>query len=58
MGYHDALDAVAGGLTVLCLGHGHSERPGIRALARRSAEVLGKLKVINSARDRDPFASV
>jgi len=58
MGYHDALDAVAGGLTVLCLGHGHSERPGIRALARRAGEMLGKLKVINSARDRDPFATV
>ena len=58
MGYHDALEAVAGGLTVLCLGHGHSERPGIRDLARRAAEMLGKLKVIDSARDRDPFATV
>ncbi len=57
MRYHDALEAVAGGLTVLCLGHGHSERPGIRAMARRAAEMLGKLKVINSARDRDPFVT-
>ena len=57
MGYHDALDAAAVGLTVLCLGHGHSERPGIRALARRAGEMLGNLKVINSARDRDPYAT-
>jgi len=57
MGYHDALEAVARGLTVLCLGHGHSERIGIRDLARRAAEMLGKLKVIYSARDRDPYAT-
>jgi dinuclear metal center YbgI/SA1388 family protein len=57
MGHHDALDAVAIGLTVLCLGHGHSERIGIRALACRAAEMLGDLEVINSAHDRDPYAT-
>jgi len=58
MGYHDALDAVAAGMTVLCLGHGNSERLGIRSLAHRAADLLGKLKVIDSARDRDPFVGV
>lgn len=58
MGYHDALDAVECGLTVLCLGHGYSERIGIRALAGHVAEVLAKLKVVESSRDRDPYAAV
>jgi len=59
MGHHDALDALASGLTVLCLGHGSSERIGIRSLARRVSERLGgKVKVIESTRDHDPFAAV
>jgi len=58
MGHHDALDATAAGLTVLCLGHGSSERIGIQALARRAAETLDKLKLIDSTTDHDPFASV
>jgi len=58
MGHHDALDAVEAGLTVLCLGHGYSERIGIRAMAHRAAEVLGKLKLVESSRDRDPYLAV
>jgi len=58
MGYHDALDAVECGLTVLCLGHGYSERMGIHELARQAAQRLGKLKVVESSRDRDPYSFV
>jgi len=58
MGYHDALDAVECGLTVLCLGHGYSERIGIHSLARRAAAELAKLKVVDSSRDRDPYTTV
>lgn len=59
MGHHDALDAAANGLAVLCLGHGSSERIGIRDLAGRIREALGdKLDVVESVRDLDPFAAV
>jgi len=59
MGHHDALDATESGLTVVCLGHGSSERLGIRTFARQVNEALGgKLTVIDSTEDRDPFAAV
>jgi dinuclear metal center YbgI/SA1388 family protein len=59
MGHHDATDAVADGLAVLCLGHGSSERIGIRSLARRVGELLGgKVKLVESTRDQDPYAAV
>ena len=58
MGHHDALDAIESGLTVLCLGHGSSERIGIRAMAHRAAGMLGKLKLVESTRDRDPYSAV
>jgi len=55
MRHHDALDAVASGLTVVCLGHSNSERIALRRLADRLAVKLPKLKVILSKMDRDPF---
>jgi hypothetical protein len=55
MRHHDALDAVACGLTVVCLGHSNSERITLKRLADRLAVKLPKLKVILSKTDRDPF---
>ena len=53
--HHDALDATAEGMTVVCLGHSHSERLAMSDLARRLSENLPKLKVAVSQRDRDPY---
>jgi dinuclear metal center YbgI/SA1388 family protein len=58
MGHHDALDATARGMTVICLGHGDSERIGIRSLGRRAGQMLDKLKVLDSMQDVDPFTAV
>lgn len=58
MGYHDAMDAVASGTTVACLGHGHSERLAMAKLGERLAKKLPKLKVAPARSDRDPFAIV
>jgi len=58
MGHHDALDAVAHGMAVICLGHGHSERIAMARLAERLGERLPRLKVVVSKRDRDPYAIV
>ena len=58
MRHHDALDAAAAGLTVACLGHGHSERLAMRRLAERLASQLRGLTTLASHRDEDPFAVV
>ena len=57
LNYHDALDAAARGLTVVCLGHGYSERIAIARLGQRLAENLPKLTVVNSRKDQDPFVT-
>jgi len=55
LGHHDALDAVAAGMTVVCLGHGHSERLGMARLGERLVERLPKLTVVAAERDTDPY---
>lgn len=55
LSHHDAIDAVAAGTTVVCLGHGHSERLAMARLAERLAGQLPKLRIAVSQRDRDPF---
>ena len=58
MGHHDAIDAVTAGTTVVCLGHGQSERLAMTRLAKLLADRFPKLRVVESKRDRDPFAIV
>jgi putative NIF3 family GTP cyclohydrolase 1 type 2 len=56
MRHHDALAAVAAGLTVICTLHSVSERAALVPLERRLAESLPGVKFTRSAADRDPFA--
>ena len=58
LGYHDTLDAVARGLTVACVGHGHSERLAMARVAAGLAEQFPKLDVAVSIRDDDPYKVV
>jgi dinuclear metal center YbgI/SA1388 family protein len=54
--HHDALLAVAAGLTVVCTLHSASERPALGALEARLAERLGGVTVTRSRSDREPFS--
>lgn len=56
MKHHDALKAVAAGVTVVCTLHSHSERAVLKRLKTKLAERLPELVVEISTRDRDPFA--
>lgn len=58
MRHHDALAAAAAGLSVVCVGHSHSERLTLEHLAKRLAKELPKVKTILSKEDRDPFEVV
>jgi putative NIF3 family GTP cyclohydrolase 1 type 2 len=58
MRHHDALAAVAAGLTVVCLGHSNSERIALASLAQRLRTALPKLQVVRSQHDADPFQIV
>ena len=58
MRHHDALAAAAAGLTVICVGHSHSERIALSRVAERVRQALPALKVIVSRADRDPFKIV
>ncbi len=58
MRHHDALAAVAMGMTVICTGHSNSERPVLADLARRLEEQLPGLEILLSQRDADPFRIV
>ena len=53
--HHDALRAVAGGLTVVCTLHSASERTALEGLERRLAERLAGVAVMRSRVDREPF---
>jgi dinuclear metal center YbgI/SA1388 family protein len=53
MRHHDALAAVAAGLTVVCVGHSNSERPALAALAKRLAGLPCRITLSKS--DRDPL---
>ena len=56
--HHDALTIQRHGCTAIALGHWASERPVLRALARRLAEVLPGPSISISSADRDPFKPV
>jgi dinuclear metal center YbgI/SA1388 family protein len=58
MRHHDALAAARASLAVVCVGHSHSERLALRAVARRLRRELPGLKIRISRKDRDPFAIV
>jgi dinuclear metal center YbgI/SA1388 family protein len=53
--HHDALRAVAAGLTVVCTLHSASERAALEGLERRLAEGLAGVSVTRSRADREPF---
>jgi len=56
MRHHDALAAADKGLSVVCVGHGNSERITLPHLARQIIKYLPKLKVLVAKEDRDPLA--
>ncbi len=56
--HHDALRAVAAGLTVVCTLHSASERAALEVLERRLAEQLTGVAVIRSRADCEPFVFV
>jgi len=53
--HHHALELQNAGITTVCLGHSHSERPILNSLARRLRQKHPALKISVSTRDRDPF---
>jgi len=53
--HHDALALQAAGAHVVCLGHGNSERPALKQLAKQVTDVLPDLEVFLSDRDADPL---
>ena len=55
MSHHDALAAAGAGMTVVCLGHSNSERMALKHLAGTLRPRLGKVSVLLSRRDKDPF---
>ncbi len=54
VGHHDAIDH-AEALAIVCVGHGHSERPAMRRLADRLDAEWNDVSVAFSDRDADPF---
>ena len=58
MKHHDLLDAIAAGLTVVCLGHGNSERMAMDALAEHLGDVFEGIEVAPAAADCDPLQIV
>jgi len=55
MKHSDLLAAVAAGLTVVCLGHGNSERAAMDALALHLGDVFEGLDASPAGSDRDPL---
>jgi len=55
MKHSDLLAAVAAGLTVVCLGHGNSERAAMDALADHLGDVFEDLDASPAKTDRDPL---
>ncbi|HXX68487.1 MAG TPA: Nif3-like dinuclear metal center hexameric protein [Polyangiaceae bacterium] len=56
--HHDALRAIASGVTVVCTLHSVSERRAMASLERMLSERLGGVAVRCSAADREPFTFV
>jgi len=55
MRHHDAVEAAAAGMTVVCTLHSNSERAVLKRLAAKLNEKLPQLAVHISQADRDPF---
>jgi len=58
MRHHHALEAAGAGMTVICVGHWHSERLALGCLADRLTAALPSLKASVAKADRDPFEIV
>jgi hypothetical protein len=58
MRHHDARAASAAGMTVVCVGHSHSERLMLHRMVPRLGVMLPKLSVAVAESDRDPFEIV
>ncbi len=56
--HHNALAAVAAGLTVACVGHSNSERLTLKALAKSLKKAAPRLEIVQAREDRDPFEIV
>lgn len=56
--HHSALFAVKHGMSIICLGHGNSERPALDKLRKLLDEQFAKLEFLVSARDCDPLEIV
>jgi len=56
--HHDALTIGRYGCSAIALGHWASERPVLKPLAQRLAEMLPDLSLSVSSADRDPFDSL
>jgi putative NIF3 family GTP cyclohydrolase 1 type 2 len=54
VGHHDAIDH-ADAMTIVCIGHGASERPAMARLAELLVRDLPGLGVALSRRDAEPF---
>ena len=55
MKHSDLLEAAGSGLTVICLGHGNSERMAMDGLAEHLGDVFEGLEAAPAASDRDPL---
>ena len=55
MKHSDLLEATGAGLTVICLGHGNSERMAMDGLAEHLGDVFEGLEAAPAASDRDPL---
>ncbi|MBN1943739.1 MAG: Nif3-like dinuclear metal center hexameric protein [Phycisphaerae bacterium] len=55
MRHHDALAAAEAGMSVVCVGHSHSERITLGRLAEALTARRPKLRVALAQSDRDPF---
>lgn len=58
MKHSDLLTAAAAGLTVVCLGHGNSERAAMDALADHLGDIFESLDASPAKADRDPLEIV
>jgi len=56
--HHDALSATRSGISIICLGHGNSERITLNTLQKILARSLPDVEFFTSARDVDPLAIV
>lgn len=56
--HHDALMLQRCGTNVICLGHGNSERPALKALAETLKSNFPTLTIFTSTRDADPLTIV